>query len=108
MLHMTVYAAIAPNGEVVGTVASEQEGLQGHLRGMAVRPCWQGHAVAERLLRTVEHDLQAAGCERVNLDTTVPLQRAVRFYQRNGFLPSGRITDFYGMPLHEYVKPLKR
>jgi len=106
MLHMTIYAAIAPHGEIVGTVASAMEGTEGHLRGMAVQPAWQGHSVAEHLLRTAERDLLAAGCKRLTLDTTAPLQRAVHFYQRNGFIPSGRIVDFFGMPLYEYAKPL--
>ena len=40
------------------------------------------------------------------LDTTEPLQRAVRFYLRHGFRASGRVTDFFGMPLFEYLKIL--
>ena len=43
---------------------------------------------------------------RVSLDTTEPLRRAVRFYERHGFRPSGRVSDFFGMPLFEYVKEL--
>ena len=106
MSHMTIYVAIVADGDNVGTVASAMEGKEGHLRGMAVRPSWQGHSIAAHLLSAVEHDLVAAGCERLTLDTTLPLQRAMRFYQRNGFVASGRVTDFFGMPLHEYVKPL--
>jgi ribosomal protein S18 acetylase RimI-like enzyme len=106
MVHMTVYVAIATEREVVGTVASALEGEDGHLRGMAVRPAWQGRRIADQLLLVAENDLITAGCVRITLDTTVPLQRAIRFYQRNGFVPSGRITDFFGMPLYEYVKPL--
>jgi ribosomal protein S18 acetylase RimI-like enzyme len=106
MVHMTVYVAIATEREVVGTVASALEGEDGHLRGMAVRPAWQGRRIADQLLLVAEKDLLAGGCVRITLDTTVPLQRAIRFYQRNGFVPSGRITDFFGMPLYEYVKPL--
>jgi ribosomal protein S18 acetylase RimI-like enzyme len=106
MVHMTVYVAITSDREIVGTVASAIEGEDGHLRGMAVRPAWQGRCIADQLLRMAENDLLAAGCVRITLDTTVPLQRAIRFYQRNGFVPSGRITDFFGMPLYEYVKPL--
>jgi ribosomal protein S18 acetylase RimI-like enzyme len=105
MVHMTVYVAIATEREIVGTVASAIEGEDGHLRGMAVRPAWQGRRIADQLLLMAEHDLLAAGCMRITLDTTVPLQRAIRFYQRNGFVPSGRVTDFFGMPLYEYVKP---
>jgi ribosomal protein S18 acetylase RimI-like enzyme len=106
MVHMTVYVAIATEREVVGTVASALEGEDGHLRGIAVRPAWQGRRIADQLLLVAENDLITAGCVRITLDTTVPLQRAIRFYQRNGFVPSGRITDFFGMPLYEYVKPL--
>jgi ribosomal protein S18 acetylase RimI-like enzyme len=106
MVHMTIYVAIANEREIIGTVASALEGREGHLRGMAVRPAWQGRRIADQLLHAAERDLLAAGCERIALDTTVPLQRAIRFYQRNGFAPSGRVTDFFGMPLYEYVKPL--
>jgi malonyl-CoA/methylmalonyl-CoA synthetase len=106
VVHMKVHVAITADGDVIGTLASSVEGEDGHLRGMAVRPAWQGRHIAEQLLRVAENDLLAAGCARITLDTTLPLQRAVRFYQRNGFIPSGRITDFFGMPLYEYVKPL--
>ncbi len=33
-------------------------------------------------------------------------KRAIRFYERNGFRPSGKIKDFFAMPLFEYVKIL--
>ena len=106
MAHMTVYVAVTAGGEIAGTVAFALEGEEGHLRGMAVPPAWQGRGIAEQLLRAAENELFAAGCVRVSLDTTDPLRRAVRFYQRNGFAPSGRIADFFGMPLYEYVKAL--
>jgi ribosomal protein S18 acetylase RimI-like enzyme len=106
MAHMTIYAALTPTNEVVGTVAFAVDNQTGHLRGMAVRPDWQGHAIAEELLRVAEDDMRAAGCSRITLDTTLPLRRAIRFYERNGYLPTGRVTDFFGMPLHEYEKQL--
>ncbi len=108
MRHMTVYVANVADGAVVATIATAFEGKEGHLRGMAVLPAWQGRFIAEHLLRAVEDDLVAAGCERVTLDTTLPLQRALRFYERNGFVPSGRVTDFFGMRLYEYAKILPR
>jgi len=103
---MTVYVACIPSGEVVGTIATAWEGKEGHLRGMAVLPAWQGKSVAEHLLRAAESDLATAGCARVTLDTTIPLQRAIRFYERNGFAATGEVSDFFGMPLHEYAKAL--
>jgi ribosomal protein S18 acetylase RimI-like enzyme len=106
MLHRKVYVAITSDGEIVGTIASGMEGEEGHLRGMAVSPAWQGRGIAEQLLGTAENDLLANGCNRVTLDTTVPLQRAIRFYRKNGFVPTGVVVDFFGMPLYEYAKPL--
>jgi ribosomal protein S18 acetylase RimI-like enzyme len=106
MKHMTIYAAATKEGAIVGTVATAVVDQVGHLRGMAVRPEWQGHNIALHLLREAENNLRAAGCHRLTLDTTAPLQRAIRFYERHGYVPSGKVTDFFGMPLHEYVKPL--
>src|SRR5262249_44750371 len=46
------------------------------------------------------------GCGRVRLDTTRHLGRAIRFYETHGFRASGRVSDFFGMELFEYVKTL--
>jgi N-acetylglutamate synthase-like GNAT family acetyltransferase len=107
MAHMTIYVAVTPVGEIAGTVGAAVVNQVGHLRGMAVLPDWQGHAIAEQLLRVAENDMRTAGCHRITLDTTAPLQRASRFYEQQGFARSGNISDFFGMPLHEYVKQLR-
>jgi len=60
------------------------------------------------LLEHVEEELRRRGCARISLDTTMPLKQAVSFYERNGFQPSGSVSDFFAMPLFEYVKRLKR
>jgi predicted N-acetyltransferase YhbS len=105
---MTVFVAATAAGEVVGTVACNLvcKG-EGHLRGMAVRPSWQGRGVAEELLGAAEAELRRAGCGRVSLGTTGPLGRAVQFYEAHGFRASGTVSDFFGMELFEYVKTLE-
>lgn len=104
---MTCFVATNEHGDVVGTVAAQPIGNgEGHLRGMAVPERWQGSGVAALLLSTAERLLRDAGCTVISLDTTRPLERAVRFYERQGFAPSGRVQDFYGMPLYEYKKAL--
>ena len=52
-------------------------------------------------------ELRARGCTRVSLDTTEPLRRAMGFYEAQGFRRTGRVRDFFGMPLHEYVRALE-
>jgi ribosomal protein S18 acetylase RimI-like enzyme len=92
---------------IVGTIACSLENAEeGHLRGMAVDPVWQGSGVASALLRAAEAALAERGCVSVTLDTTQVLTRAKRFYERNGYRLSGSVTDFFGMPLYEFFKNL--
>lgn len=104
---MSVLVAVAAEGKIVGTIASAvADAGVGHLRGMAVLPVWQGAGVAALLLDAAERELRVKRCSVVTLDTTEPLQRATRFYEKYGYRASGRVSDFHGMPLFEYVKDL--
>lgn len=103
---MHVVLAVAGD-QVVGTIAGTcNDKSGGHLRGMAVLPQWQGSGIASQLLAAIEDYLRAQGCRRVTLDTTLPLQRAIRFYESQGYRLSGVTADFFGMSLHEYAKDL--
>ena len=104
---MALFVAVDPVGKVAGTVGGSVNGDEGHIRGMAVLPEWQGTGVAALLLKSVEEELRGQGCRRITLDTTAPLERAIAFYQRQGYRASGKVGDFFGMPLYEYVKELR-
>jgi len=107
MEEMTILVAASPWGEIAGTIAlAVADAHEGHLRGMAVRPEWQGRGIAEAILSAAEAALRSLDCRRITLDTTAPLQRAMRFYERRGYRRSGRVMDFFGMPLFEYEKLL--
>jgi N-acetylglutamate synthase-like GNAT family acetyltransferase len=104
---MFVFAAADESGQIIGTVACKViDKEEGHIRGMAVLPTWQGAGVAAQLLACAESQLGEKNCSRITLDTTEPLKRAIRFYERDGFRPSGKVKDFFGMPLFEYVKTI--
>lgn len=108
---MQVFVAMsredAHGAVITGTIACALANAgEGHLRGMAVLPQWQGKKVAEALLQAAEAELAARGCSRITLDTTEPLQRAMHFYENHGYRRSGHISDFFGMPLYEYEKPI--
>jgi GNAT superfamily N-acetyltransferase len=105
MAAMQLFVAVSM-GDIVGTIGCEAKGADGQLRGMAVLPNWQGTGVASALLQAAEGDLQRRACQRVVLGTTEPLKRAIRFYQRRGFVPSGHVAEFFGMQLHVFAKPL--
>jgi hypothetical protein len=36
----------------------------------------------------------------------LPLEAAMTFYEKHGYVRSGRVTDFFGMRLIEYAKRL--
>lgn len=106
---MSVLVAVATDSTTVGTLSHQVMGHdEGHLRGMAVLPAYMGTGVAEQLLLTAERELRDRQCSRISPDTTEPLRRAVRFYEKHGYRASGRVAQFFGMPLFEYVKELKR
>ncbi len=105
--HAAVFVAIDLAGQVAGTVGVEFHSRQtAHLRGMAVLPEYQGTGLARRLLAEAEAEGARCGRTRMTLDTTEPLERAARFYERNGYRRTGRVTDFFGMPISEFVKRL--
>ena len=104
---MSVFVAVNSQEQVVGTIASSVVSLEeGHLRGMAVLPSMRGTGIAAQLLRRAEAELAQFSCARVTLDTTEPLLRAMRFYEKHGYRRSGKTKDFFGMLLIEYQKTL--
>ena len=104
---MTLFVAQSDTGEIIGTIGCNDNGQgEGHLRGMAVLPSLQGRGVAAALLSAAEQALKENGCQRITLDTTRPLHRAIRFYESNGYVPTGVVGDFFGMELIEYAKTI--
>ena len=104
MRNMQVLVAVIA-GRIVGTVAgAASDDGEGHLRGMAVLPDHKGTGIAGRLLSAIEEWLCAHGCKRITLDTTLPLSAAMKFYEKHGYSQSGRVADFFGMPLIEYFR----
>jgi GNAT superfamily N-acetyltransferase len=107
LVEMHVLVAEDGTGALVGTIAwGAESSTTGHLRGMAVLPDAMGRGVAQALLDRALKELADAGYRRVTLDTTEPLLRAITFYERNGFRPTGRTSDFFGMVLTERARPL--
>jgi ribosomal protein S18 acetylase RimI-like enzyme len=103
-----VLVALDRSAKVIGTLAYQASGdSEGHLRGMAVLPECHGRGIADQLLERAEAELSKENCSRISLDTTEPLERAMRFYERHGYRRSGRAQDFFGMQLIEYLKSLK-
>jgi hypothetical protein len=68
---------------------------------------YRDSSVANVLLHGIEKEMRMAGCSFATLDATAPLARAIRLYERNGYVRSGVVLDFFVMPLYEYRKQLQ-
>ena len=106
MEEMTVLVAVDATHDVIGTIGYKVEAGLAHIRGMAVVQSSHGSRVAKLLLDRVEIELIKAGCRSLTLDTTRPLRRAIRFYEKNGFRATGKVSEFYGMELITYRKEI--
>jgi len=103
---MCVLVAVNQANEILGTLAYQAlKDNEGHLRGMAILPQWQRRGLAKRLLERAESDLRERNCSRCTLDTTPQLRDAIRFYESNGYIATGK-SDLFGVPLIDYVKQL--
>ena len=97
------------DGSIVGTVAAVDRGEDLYVRGMAVLPAVRGRQIGELLLREIEDYARERGYGRLILSTTPFLHRAIRLYERFGFLRREEgARDLKGTPLFTMVKNLGR
>jgi ribosomal protein S18 acetylase RimI-like enzyme len=95
---------------IVGTVSvvAKEESL--YVRGMAIVPAARGRRIGESLLRRVESFASERGFNRMFLSTTPFLSRAIRLYERYGFMRCAEGPDnIFGTPLftmEKIVEPL--
>ncbi len=107
---LKVFVAIDQEKKVIGTIGWKKIGKEeGHIRGMAVHPVRQGkNSPAAALLYQVEEDACSVGCSIITLDTTEVLKRAQRFYQKHGYIQTGKIGDYFGMKIYGFAKKISK
>ncbi|MEA2573315.1 MAG: hypothetical protein QOH93_613 [Chloroflexia bacterium] len=95
-------------GTIVGTVAAVHRGQDLYVRGMGVLSTARGLGIGELLLETVRSAGMAAGHRRLILSTTPFLARAIRLYERYGFIRSEEGPhELFGTPLFTMSKRLE-
>jgi GNAT superfamily N-acetyltransferase len=87
-------------GNPVGMVAGMPRAGDGEsgLGAMWVAPSWRGRGVAGQLVTAVVGWAKAGGSRRIDLWAPADKPRACRFYQRQGFVPTGVTRPFPGVP----------
>jgi len=92
---------------VVGTVSAVPKDKDLYIRGMAVLPSVRGQKVGELLLQVIETYAAENGFQKLILSTTPFLDRAIRLYERFGFVRSDDGPhDLFGTPLFSMEKHL--
>ena len=91
-------------GFVVGFLA--QEGT-GRIFSLAVHPLYQNRGIGSALLREIIDVFRKTGVVEVVLEVRVGNLKAVRFYERHGFVRTGVAEKYYGNGENAYLMKLK-
>ncbi len=94
------------NNEIVGTVSVVPKKDSLYIRSMAILPEARGTRIGERLLREIEDYAIVHNYRKLSLNTAPFLKRAVRLYEKFGFVQQGS-DDLFGTLLLTMVKNLE-
>jgi len=95
--------------DIVGTVSAVLRGERAlYIRGMAVLPEARGLQIGNLLFELIEEHAKENGCTKLVLSTTPFLDRAIRLYERLGFVRTDEgPDDLHGTPLFTMEKVLE-
>lgn len=101
----TMWVAVIGD-KIVGTASVVPKNDSLYVRSMAIRPEARGNRIGERLLKEIEDYAVARNYRRLFLNTTPFLERAIRLYEKFGFVRCGE-DDLFGTPLWTMEKSLE-
>lgn len=93
-------------GRIVGTISVVPTKDSLYIRSMAILPEARGNRIGERFLKEIEDYAVARNYRKLVLNTTPFLKRAIRLYEKFGFVLCGA-DDLFGTPLLTMEKPLE-
>jgi ribosomal protein S18 acetylase RimI-like enzyme len=94
--------------DIVGTVSVVLRGERAlYIRGMAVLPQARGQGIGNLLFELIYEYAKEHGCTKLVLSTTPFLDRAIRLYEKLGFVRTGEGPhDLHGTPLFTMEKSI--
>ncbi len=98
-----VYVAIL-NGEVVGFITIKRDIMYAnYIRRIVVREDMRSKGIGAQLLTFVEEMTLSSGLPNVFLLTTTTNDKAIKFYEKNGYQKIGRVPNFIEEGMDEYI-----
>lgn len=97
----TLYLAAEWQGELVGYCGTQMVLDEGDILRVAVDKSHRGQGIGSRLLTELWRC--TSGIHQWNLDVRVGNERAIRLYEKHGFLPIGIRKNYYHKPLENAI-----
>jgi len=82
-------------GFVVGIVSVDEQGMYGRVFSIAVREAYQGLGIGTQLMKSVIDVFHRKKIKNIVLEVRKRNIRAIRFYQRLGFVVTGIEIGYY-------------
>jgi len=82
---------------VVGNavVLYRRRSVSARVYSLVVDPACQGRGIARALLEAAEQAAAAKGCTTMRLEVRADNEAAIRLYRKAGYLPDGRVDNYY-------------
>jgi len=90
-------------GFCIGHVERAGKGLRAYVVTLDVAPDYRRRGLARQMLRRIEQQTIASGCNSIELHVSVDNEGAIAFYEREGYVRSHIVKSFYGLGRHAYV-----
>lgn len=72
-------------GNIIGTIMAGYDGHRGSIFYLAIAQKYQGHGFARKLMEYTAHELEKAGCPKVNLMVRRSNEAVCAFYEKIGY-----------------------
>ena len=85
LMKSSVFLVAIQDGQIVGTVQTQQNGTSGYFGMLAVDPRFQRRGIGVALREAVENHCRESGCKELTLTTASVRPELVQYYARSGY-----------------------
>jgi putative acetyltransferase len=86
------------DGQLVGCGALVQNGWEGEIKRIYVRPAGRGHGVASTILATLEQRARELNIRVIRLETGIHQDAAIALYEAKGYRRAGAFAPYQPHP----------